>query len=78
MPVAEALAAGVPVACSEIPPLREVAGECAAYFPPGEPELDAICFDDALRARLERDGRRRAERFSWESAARRTLGVLAG
>ena len=77
MPVAEALAAGVPVACSDIPPLREVAGECAVYFPPGEPALEAICFDDVLRTRLEADGRRRAARFSWESAARRTLEVLA-
>ena len=32
MPVLEAMAAGIPVACSDIPPLREVAGERRAVF----------------------------------------------
>ena len=34
MPILEALAAGIPVACSDIPPLREVAGDAALYFDP--------------------------------------------
>ncbi len=34
IPVLEALAAGIPVACSDIPPLREVAGEAALMFDP--------------------------------------------
>ena len=32
MPVLEAMAAGVPLACSDIPVLREVAGDCRAVF----------------------------------------------
>ena len=32
MPVLEAMAAGIPVACSDIPPLREVAGRRGAVF----------------------------------------------
>src|SRR5580692_5722178 len=34
MPVLEAMAAGVPVACSDIPPLREIAGPTVHYFDP--------------------------------------------
>lgn len=76
MPVAEALAAGIPVACSGLPVLREVAGDAAWYFPAGQPELERICFDDELRLRLARAGPERARRFNWDAAARATLGVL--
>ena len=76
MPVAEALAAGVPTACSDIPPLREVAADCAHYFPPGQPDLETICFDETLRARLAETGRTRATRFTWTAAAQLTLQVL--
>ena len=34
MPVLEAMAAGVPVACSDIPPLREIARPRSTYFDP--------------------------------------------
>src|SRR5262249_12986370 len=32
MPVLEAMAAGIPTACADIPPLREVAAEAALFF----------------------------------------------
>lgn len=81
MPVLEALAAGVPCACSDIPPLREVAGGAALLFPPEREEaiaeaLERIANDDALRSRLAAAGRERAARFSWERCARETLAVL--
>ena len=44
LPVLEALACGVPVVCSDLPALREVAGGLATFVPPGDP--------DALRAAL--------------------------
>ena len=37
-PVLEALACACPVACSDLPPLREVAGDSAVYFDPLDPE----------------------------------------
>ena len=37
LPVIEALARGLPVAASDIPVLREVAGELAVYFEPDDP-----------------------------------------
>lgn len=76
MPVAEAMASGVPVACSDIEPLREVAGDAALYFAAGEPELEEICFDGEQRVKLAAAGRERAKRFRWESAARETLQVV--
>ena len=81
MPVAEAMAAGVPVACSDIEPLREIASDAALLFTPGDEHgiaqaLHRITSDESLRARLTEAARRRATRFTWEEAASRTLAVL--
>jgi glycosyltransferase involved in cell wall biosynthesis len=78
MPVLEAMAAGVPVACSDIPPLREVAGDCAIYFDP----LNEDSIEAALR-RLANEtiatdvGQKRAAQFTWERTARATLDYLS-
>lgn len=78
MPVLEAMAAGVPLACSDIPVLREVAGECAVYFDP----LD----EEAMHGALVRlvagvvpveGGLKRAAEFTWEKTARATLDYLS-
>ena len=81
MPVLEALAAGVPVACSSIEPVRSVAGDAALLFDPTSDEtvLDAlvrIVSDGELRARLSAAGPRRAALFSWRKAAEETLAAL--
>ena len=80
LPVIEALGRGIPVACSDLPVLREVAGDLAYWFRPG----DAGSAADAIRRGLEqgRDGEplraRRmthARQFSWRTAAERTAAV---
>ncbi len=81
MPVLEAIAAGIPVACSDIAPLREVAGDAALFFDPTNEDaiasaLDRIVTDAPLRARLAQAGPERAREFSWERAARETLEAL--
>jgi alpha-1,3-rhamnosyl/mannosyltransferase len=81
MPVSEALAAGIPVACSDIPPLREIAGEDAVYFGPSSEEemlgaLERVLFNAELRERLRKAGPRRVARMSWNAAAHATLEVL--
>jgi len=83
LPVLEALAAGVPVACSRIEPLSSIAGSAALQFDPSEPSaiLEAmvrITSDDELRARLSAEGRIRAREFSWEKTARITLNAITG
>jgi glycosyltransferase involved in cell wall biosynthesis len=81
MPVLEALAAGIPVACSDIPPLREVAGDAALFFDPLSEDaiagaLDRIVNDGELRTQLAEAGPQRARAFTWVRAAQQTLASL--
>ena len=78
MPVLEAMAAGLRVACSSIPPLKEIAGDAVEFF-------DPLSEEDIARALRElADGppvenpraREHAAEFSWERAARETLRCL--
>jgi glycosyltransferase involved in cell wall biosynthesis len=78
MPVLEAMAAGVPVVCSNIPPLREIAGSTVHYFDPAS--------DDEIGTALEllaggtiptQAARERAREFTWEKTARETLDYLS-
>ena len=81
MPVLEALAAGIPVACSDIPPLREVAGDAALYFDPLNEDaiasaMERVMSDASLREHLAAAGRERARPFTWERCAEQTLKIL--
>jgi glycosyltransferase involved in cell wall biosynthesis len=81
MPVLEAMAAGIPVACSDIPPLREAGGGAVLFFDPLDEEsiaaaIERIASDHVLRKTLAKAGRERARQFTWERAAEQTLGVL--
>src|SRR5262249_39173143 len=68
LPVLEAMARGVPVACSDATSLPEVAGDAALLFDPHDPQAIA----DALRripgeaARLRAAGLARVAEFTWE------------
>lgn len=48
--VLEAIAAGIPVCCSDIPPHREAAHDLAVYFDPGSPVSIADAIDACLLA----------------------------
>ncbi len=73
----EAMARGVPVACSDIPSLRETAGGAAELFDPRDVDDLARAITDALARRdaLARAGRARAAAFGWERAAEETVAV---
>jgi glycosyltransferase involved in cell wall biosynthesis len=78
MPVLEAMAAGVPVACSDIPPLREIAGSTVLFFDPASDRE----IEDALRllasGKIPTDAAQlRAAAFTWEKTARATLDYLS-
>jgi glycosyltransferase involved in cell wall biosynthesis len=77
LPVAEAMARGVPVACSDIPVLREVGGDVPCYFDPHDPRSVTAATERAIREAPVRvpAGKARAAQFSWQAAARATLGV---
>ena len=74
LPVLEAMARGVPVACSDIPVLREVGGDVPRYFDSADPAAAAAAIEALLEAGA-RDARgpERAGRFSWPEAARGTM-----
>ena len=82
LPVLEAMARGLPVACSSRGALAEVAGDAALRFDPeSEPQIAAAIerlLTDAPEAkRLRAAGRERAARFSWKSTAEGTLAAYA-
>jgi glycosyltransferase involved in cell wall biosynthesis len=92
LPPLEAMAAGVPVVCSDLPVLAEVTGDAARRVP----VRDIVAWADALvamavasgdetrddtggdapRAELARRGREQAARFSWDACATRLGEVL--
>ena len=81
LPVLEALAAGVPAACSLIEPLTSMAGDAALQFDPMDEAalLEAmirIVSDNQLRIQLADAGPRRAATFSWNTTAQLTLDAL--
>jgi glycosyltransferase involved in cell wall biosynthesis len=81
MPVLEALAMGLPTACSNIEPMASVAGDAALRFDSGDTDslveaIRQLTSDEELRARLAAAGPARASNFSWESTASTTLAAL--
>jgi glycosyltransferase involved in cell wall biosynthesis len=73
LPVLEAMACGTPVVAAPDPALVEVAGDAAVFAEP--PLADALARAIADRERLRAAGLERAQAFSWEETARRTLAV---
>ena len=81
LPVLEALAAGVPSACSAIEPMSGIAGDAALKFDPRDPAAIAdamhrLVADAALRETLAAAGPLRAAQFSWRSTAEAVLQAL--
>jgi len=82
LPVLEAMARGVPVACSNASSLPEVAGDAALLFDPREEgaiatSLERLLSDPALVETLRARGRERAREFTWERTARLALASYA-
>lgn len=82
MPVLEAMARGVPLACSDATSLPEVAGDAAVLFDPHDTAAMAAAVgrlldDAALAEDLRRRGREQAARFTWERCAEGVLAVLS-
>jgi glycosyltransferase involved in cell wall biosynthesis len=80
IPVLEAMSQGVPVLASDIPSLREVAGDAALYFNPSslaslERKLYNIFIDQNLRKNLVNLGRKRSHFFSWSENAKIILDI---
>jgi glycosyltransferase involved in cell wall biosynthesis len=82
LPVLEAMARGVPVACSSASSLPEVAGDAALLFDPHDEwaiarAVERLLGDRAEAERLRACGRERVREFTWERTARLTLASYA-
>ncbi|MGB9071629.1 MAG: glycosyltransferase family 1 protein [Terriglobales bacterium] len=80
LPPLEALACGVPVACSSATSLPEVVGDAAITFAPENTDelvsvMEAILGSPTLAADLRRRALVRAGRFSWDTAAQQVMQV---
>lgn len=76
----EAAACGTPIACSDIPTLREIMGQGAAYFDPNNLEnmvevLSELLQNDQRLEELANLGLGRAKHFSWKQAAEETIRI---
>lgn len=82
LPPLEAMAKGVPVVASAIPPVREVVGDAAIFVDPLREEdiargiLSCLEMDEPTRDALINQGRARARLFSWERTANITIAAL--
>jgi glycosyltransferase involved in cell wall biosynthesis len=81
LPVLEAMASGVPVVCSRIEPLVEIAGGAALLVDPYDQSdiaggMLSVFRDKNLRSKLAKAGIQRARMFTWEKTAYNTLAFL--
>jgi glycosyltransferase involved in cell wall biosynthesis len=77
----EAMANGLPIACSNRGPMPEVLGEYGVYFDPERPEdiakaLRRLLGDPELRARIAAGAYEKACRASWERCADQTFAFF--
>ena len=83
LPLIEAMASGIPVACAKAGSLPEIAGDCALYFNPDDTEecalaIESVITDGKLRERLIKNGFEWVKRFSWEKTAEKTIDLVKG
>ncbi|MCU0680292.1 MAG: glycosyltransferase family 4 protein [Planctomycetes bacterium] len=81
IPVIQALACGIPTAVSDIPVLKEIAGEAVLTFDPNDKKdimkaMYEVATDQNLRKSLIKKGYQRAENFSWFKCAQETLNEI--
>lgn len=81
LPVLEAMATGIPVACAKAGALPEIAGSNALFFDSGSTDEFATCIeqivsDSSLRKKLSEGGLAWSRRFSWEKCAQETISII--
>ena len=81
LPILEAMACGVPVACSNLSSMPEIAGGAAVLFDPHDLDsiangMFSILSSEEEAFNIGRRGLKRAGDFSWEKTGRKTLDVI--
>jgi len=80
LPVLEAMSFGLPVVCSNLSSLPEIAGEAALYFNPYREDEIAekiylLISNEQLRQKLIERGKERIKKFNWRDCAENTLNI---
>lgn len=80
--VLEAMAAGLPIACSHRPPMDEMLGNAGVYFDPEQPEeiagaIKALIDQPEEAFKLAQKAYERAQQYSWERCANDTFSFLS-
>lgn len=81
IPILEAQACGVPVACSRVSSIPEVAGEAAIYFDPKSEmdmaeKINQLLTVPDLREKMRQKGLENVKKFSWETCAKQVLKTI--
>lgn len=81
MPVTEAQAAGIPVACSNATSMPEAAGDGAVFFEPGNVDeivaaMVRILTSESLCRELVAKGYENVKRFSWDESAKKFHDII--
>lgn len=81
LPVLQSFEADCAVICSDIPALKEVAGDAALYADPGDADSFAkhilsLIEKPELKTELVKKGEERLKVFSWSSAAEKLVSLL--
>jgi glycosyltransferase involved in cell wall biosynthesis len=78
LPVIEAMAAGLPLACSNIEPLHSIVAGAAIEFAPEDVNAMTVAMRRLTHQTddLVMRGRERAASFTWEKTARKTLSAI--
>ena len=80
MPVLEAFASECPVALSDIPVFREIAGNAARYFSPYDPDSIQDCIESILNntsdsETMKKLGAESIQKYRWELTAQKTINT---
>lgn len=80
IPIIEAMAAGLPVICSNIPVLREIGRDAALFCDPRNSaefaeNIKKILINESLRRDLIERGKYTAQKFTWQKTAEKTLEI---
>lgn len=81
LPIAEAMACGIPVITSGTTSCKEIAGDAALLVNPADVNeitnaMQEVALNETLRQTLSKNGIERAKLFDWEKAAEQFYGIL--
>ncbi len=81
LPILEAQSCGIPIAASNIPAFREIAGKGALFFDPNNTEelalsLKLLASNKKLRQRLIAEGFKNLSRFSWKTSIKKLKNIF--